>query len=153
MKTKDLGFVLIKLNNNTIYDNILDAGQQIIDNNSYANVCIFNSFCDKIDTKNIPILHLAHAKFFYGDLMCFDTMSLLLTQNFPNIKHRYFYAQNIPWFDDTSVFFTQWQKLFQSPNIEIIAKNSEIYNIYNICWKKPVGISENFKYEELNEFI
>ena len=153
MKTKDLGIILVKLQNHEFYDNIINTSQKIIDNNPLSNICIFNSFCDKTDTKNVPILHLSHGKFFHGDLICFDIVSLLLTKNFSNIKNRYFYAQNIPWFEDSTVFFLQWKHLFESANIKIIAKTPDIYNIYDICWQKPIGIAENFKYEELNELI
>jgi hypothetical protein len=153
MKSKNLGLILIKLQNADIYNSIVDTTQKLIDNNPYNNICIFNSFCDKIDIKNIPILHLSHARFFQGDLIIFDIASLLLTKNFTNIKNRYFYAYNIPWIDDPSVLFHQWKSLFDHNNISIITKNQELFDIYELCWKKPIGITETFNYEELEQII
>ena len=42
---------------------------------------------------------------------------------------------------------------FYENELEIIAKNQEIYDSYNICWKKPLCITERFEYEELKNSI
>jgi hypothetical protein len=153
MKNKNLGILLIKLNNNEVYDNIISTIDQLILNNPFSHISIFNSFSDKINTGNVPILHLSHAKFFDGDMVVFDIMGLLLTKNFPNINKRYFYTQDIPWMTDTKAYYTQWKGLFEHDNLEFIVQNQELYDIYEMIWKKPIGISENFNYEKINSFI
>lgn len=152
-KYKDNGFVLIKIDNSTIYSNIFDTILSFIKDNPYSQNIIFNSFSEKIDNSKIPILHLNQAKFFYGNIFVFDFISLILTKKFPNIYKKYFYAQDIPW---ESVPNTNYQELCSfllNNDVEIIAKNQYIYDIYNICWKKPIGISENFDYESLKQII
>ena len=68
MKNRDIGFMLIKMYNNPMYDFILKSIKSCIDDNPFNHIVIFNSYCDRIDTMGIPILHLNQAKFFNGSL-------------------------------------------------------------------------------------
>lgn len=150
---EDIGFVLIRIENNPFYNIIFDTIQTFIKNNPYNQCVIFNSFCEKIDTSNIPILHLNQAKFFHGNLLVFDFISILLTRNFPNIKNLYYYAQDLPWESEPKVSYNELSKILIDTNINIIAKNQYIYEIYDICWKQPIGISEKFDYESLKKIL
>jgi hypothetical protein len=153
LKSPDIGFVSLKLTNTSFYENLLQTARQFIDNKPYDQIVVFNSFCDKIDTHSVPILHLNHAKFFNGNLILFDLASVLLTQSFTNIKKRFLYTKDTPWATSPTTKYTEWLKLYGSSNLDIIVPNHQLYDIYSICWKQPVGISENFHYEEIKNFI
>lgn len=148
----DLGFLIFSIENNRMFDEILLCIKKYIDNFPYKQVTIFNSVCEKIDTKNIPLLHIKQAKFFDGDIFVFDLIGLMLIKNFPNIKNKYYFASNIPW-EQTDLTFTQWSEIFNQPNLNIIAHNKNIYNVFDITWKKPLGISETFNYESLSKIL
>jgi hypothetical protein len=151
--TKDIGFFIPKLSNIQQHDIVLKTVKEFIDNHPYNQYVLFNSFYDKIEIYNIPILHLSHANLFYGDLFVFDFVSLVLASRFPNISKLYYYASNCPWVGATSSNYENWQKILQLEHLNIISSNEYIDDIYNICWKKPVGISEQFNYEELSKII
>jgi hypothetical protein len=150
---KDLGFVLLNIDNSPIYEHIFNVVSEFYKRNTYSQTIIFSSNCLKTDTKNIPILHLSHAKFFNGSLVLFDIPSLLITQSFTNVYKKLFYASNIPWVNNSSGRYSEWYSIFTDQNLDIIAGNRDIYNIYEICWKKPISISENFNYESLQSII
>lgn len=150
---KDIGFILIKLFDDPMHNKVLDSMCEFIDNNPYNQYVLFNSVNQKLHTYNVPILHLSQAKFFDGDLFLFDYVSCLISKSFPNIKNKYFYAQDAWWANAPEANYTQWQSIIMDPSLSIIAKNKTIYDIYNICWKQPIGISENLKYEELKTII
>ena len=101
----------------------------------------------------MPILHISQAKFFRGDLVLFDIPSIILTETFTNINNRYLYAQDIPWSQEASINYREWHSLYNQNNLNIIAGNSSLYDIYNICWKTPLGSVENFNYDRLSEII
>lgn len=152
-KNKDTGFVISQLTNDKTYDIILSSIEKFIQNNPFDQIVIFNSFTDRIDTKNIPILHLSHAQFFYGNLVLFDLLSVLLSNNFPNINKRYLYATDIPWYNAPSTPYSEWIKLYSSNNLNIITPNRQLFDIYQLMWKKPIGIAENFDYEQLQNIL
>jgi len=151
--TKDIGFFIPKISNIQQHDIVLKTVKEFIDNHPYNQYVLFNSFYDKIETYNIPILHLSHAKLFYGDLFVFDFVSLVLASRFPNISKLYYYTSNCPWVGATSGNYENWKKILELEHLNIISSNEYIDDIYNICWKKPVGISEQFNYEELSKII
>jgi len=151
--TKDIGFLIPNLTNNTFCDNLLDTIKKFINNNPYDQTVIFNSSCDKIDTKNIPILHLSHSQFFYGKLFLFDLASVVLSQKFPNISKRYLYAQDIPWMNSPQTNYKYWLDIYNQNNLELIVPTENLCNIYEIAWKKPIGIVENFNYEQIKKII
>ena len=151
--TKDVGFFLPKLSNIQQHDEVLRTIKEFVNNNPYNQYILFNSFYDKIETYNIPILHLSHAKFFYGDLFVFDFISLVLASKFPNISKLYYYAQNFPWTGAGETDYDSWKKIFELDHVNIISNHQSVDDIYSICWKKTIGISEKFDYETLSKII
>jgi hypothetical protein len=149
----DIGFLLIKITNDAIYDNILGTIKKFEENNTYGQTVIFNSYCEKINTLNIPIFHLSQSQFFNGSLIIFDLPSIILTNKFPNLKNRFFYGNTAPWGSSPMTRYDEWSSLYSQESLQIIASNQYLYDIYDICWKKPVGISENFSYEEIKKFV
>lgn len=152
MKT-DIGFILIKINNDAIYDNIFQTIKNIENNNPYNQTLIFSSYCEKIETYNLPILHLSQSQFFYGTLFLFDLPSIILSNKFPNATKRVLYTGSLPWHGNSSTAYQEWASLYDQENLDIVTSNSELYDIYNICWKKPLGISERFSYEEITQLL
>jgi hypothetical protein len=148
----DLGLLMIKLENNQRNSRILDTAKKIYENNPYSQVCIFNSYSELIDNKNIPILHISDSKFFNGNLLVLDIPSLILSKNFPNIQNRFFYAENTPW-TESYEDYSYWESIFKHPNLKIITKNQTLSDIYEICWTKPLGISENLDYDDIKHFL
>jgi hypothetical protein len=148
----DLGFILLSIENNEMFHNLLSSIKSFIDHNPYKQICIFNSDSDKVNTFNIPLLHIKQAKFFHGDIIVFDVLSLMLIKNFPNLKNKYFFVNSIPW-EQNGFSFSEWKSLIEQDNLQIIAQNESIYDIFDICWKKPLGIGENFSYETISKFI
>ena len=151
--TKDIGFFIPKISNIPQHDVVLRTVKEFIDNHPYNQYVLFNSFYDKIETYNIPILHLSHAKLFYGDLFVFDFVSLVLASQFPNISNLYYYASNCPWVGATTSNYESWKKILELKHLNIITSNEYIDDIYNICWRKTAGISEQFNYEQLSKII
>jgi hypothetical protein len=149
---KDLGFLIPVLDNSQQSNNICNTITRLIGSRPKQQICIFNSYCEKIDTRNIPIVHINQAKFFDGDLIVFDLHCLELSNSFPLIQNTYYYAQNIPW-SNNPAYYDQWKNLFNRPNIKIISSHKYIHDIYNIVWSNSLGISEAFDYETINKLI
>lgn len=149
---KDLGFILLKLQNSITHNNLLKNIHEFIVNRPHSQIVLFNSYCDILDNNMVPILHLSQAKFFYGNMVTMDLSSLYLSTRFINLEKVFFYATYIPWMEHYKPF-AFWKKLFDTNNIEIIAHNKEIADIFEIVWKKPICISEEFTYEKLQNIL
>lgn len=150
---KDIGFLFGKLNNHTICNNAISLVKQFSSDFPYNQYIIFNSYNERTDTNSIPILHINQSKFFYGNMFLFDFMSIILTENFPNIHRRFLYLENAPWSTNPQSGFSDLKKIFDSPNLEIIAGNNFVNDICEICWKKPLCIAENLNYEIIKNII
>jgi hypothetical protein len=150
---KNIGFILIKLQNNQTHDKILQTIKQIEQDNVYGQTIIFNSYSERIDSYNLPILHLSQAQFFKGSLVIFDLASILLTQKFPNIEKRLMYTNSVPWTVSSTNLYSEWRSLYLQDNLDFIVDSQATYDIYNMCWKKPLGIVEGFEYEKIKEHV
>lgn len=148
----DIGVILTNLDNNRLSDTILKSLSQIAEQMPYNQVIVFSSSCKTAYTQNIPVLHISHAKFFDGIIICTDVTGLILTENFTNTKQRYFFAYETPWVGK-NVLYNQWKNIFANNNLEIISENVQIDNIYNLCWKQTAGIAEGFNHERLLNII
>ena len=151
--TRNIGFVLPKLSNHVFFTGLFQTIHEFIEENPFDQIVIFNSFSEITQPLNIPIFHLSHAQFFTGDLFLFDIISAILTKSFPRANNRYIYAQDVPWMTNPGVAYSEWLEIYGQDNLEIIAKNKDLYDLYHKCWKKPKGISESFKYEEIAQII
>lgn len=152
MIKNNLGFMLINIENNDIYDSILQNIKYLIDNNPYSNIVVFSSNCDKIATYNIPILHLSHAKFFNGDLWLFDLVGVIVSQNFTSLNKKILYCNDIPWIKNRSNLYTEWSKIYDT-SLDFVTTNTYLYDIYSMCWKQPLDIMESFNYEKIQHIV
>lgn len=152
MLNNSLGFIIVNIQNNDLYSKILKEISLLIENNPYSNVVVFSNNCDNISTHNVPILHLSHSKFFNGDLWLFDIMSVVLTQKFTNYNKKILYTNDIPWIKNRETQYNEWQKIFNE-HVDFVSSNQYIYDIYDICWKKPLGIMESFNHEKIQSIL
>ena len=153
MQNKNVGFVLIKMTNTKLYDSILYTIKEFINHNPYNQYIIFNSFCDKIQTFNIPIMHIHQMEFFDGTAVLFDLPSIILTKKFPNLKQRIYYASEALWTKTTTTKYKEWSSIYLQNNLDILSSSQEINDLYSICWKPTIGIAERFDYETLSQYI
>jgi hypothetical protein len=152
VKNNSLGFILLNIQNNELYDQLLQQIANLIKNNPYYNIVIFTNNSDIIATHNVPILHLNHAKFFNGNLWLFDLVSVILTQKFTNFNKRIFYVNDMPWIKNRKNSYYEWNKIYNS-DIDFVCSNQYLYDIYNVCWKKPLDVMESFNHEKVQSII
>lgn len=150
---KDIGFILLSIDNSKSYDIIFKCLEDMSKDNPYNQVCVFNSQNKRIDNKRIPIFHLNQAKFFNGNLFVFDTVSLLFAKNFVCVEKIYFYVSSPLWIGKQYSNYYEIHNLFNQENLEFVANSQEISSIYEICWKKPITISEDMSYESIKKII
>lgn len=148
----DLGFLILELDNSPYYHSILNEIYQLIKYYPYHQICVFNAYSEKIDSCRVPVMPISHAKFFKGDIFVFDIVSLMMVKDFPNIDNKYYFAQSSDWVDQYNNYFL-WKSLFLQNKLNIITSNNILYDIYNICWKQPIGIMEKFSSKELINVI
>lgn len=149
---KDIGFFSINLQNLTIHDDLCNLVHSYIADSKNNQIVIFNQYCEKIDTQNIPIFPLSYSKFFQGDLVTFDIASLLIAVDSARANNIYYYTNTIPW-QQSYNNYTDWKYIFKHPKLKIIAQNDFIHNIYNIVWENSLGICEDISYEKFCKFI
>ena len=152
MLRNSLGFVLLNIENNEYYDNIFTQIHELIKNNPLTNIVVFNSNCDKLATYNVPILHINHAKFFGGDLWLFDMIGLIITKNFTNTKKKILYCNDMPWIKNRNNTYAEWSNLYNK-DIDVVTTNQYLYDIYSMCWSKPLDIMENFNHEKIQHIL
>jgi|TARA_B100002019_G_scaffold133692_1_gene114991 hypothetical protein len=150
---QDLGFIILKTDNTAMHEAIFKSIKSIIDNNPYNQICVFNSYNEKANTYNIPIVHLNQAKFFYGNIVVFDSLSLMMAKNFPNINKIFFFVNDSVWSQQAYSRYKNIKEMFDTQNLEFIASNSRTSEIYELCWKKPICVSGDLSYESIKNIL
>jgi hypothetical protein len=120
------------------------------------NIVVFSNTPNAIIQGNrYYMLHVSQAKFFKGNLYLFDHKSRLLTQTFKTPAKQVMYIAEIPWGRESTTqnLYTQWQNQYGSSNLEFIAHSQEVYDLLDICWKKPVKLLPQLSAEEFNNVI
>lgn len=150
----DIAFYLTTADHSEKIDPIISSINQMVDDHPYDNIILFNNTYNRIDTnKKFPIIHINQAKYFKGYLFLFDIKSAMITKTFPSSKKQFLYIDQIPWTTDEPTPVLFWKSIFDFENIETIAKNEQISDILEICWKKPISTVESINSEELYNVI
>jgi hypothetical protein len=152
MLKNSLGFLLFSIQNTEAYEAIFSNIDKLLRNNPGSDIIVFSNNSDKINTYNIPILHLNHAKFFDGNLWVFDIMGLVFTKQFTNLNKRILYTNEIPWIKNRNHNYNEWKEMYMN-NLDFVTTNDYLYDIYHLCWKKPLDIMENFNHEKIQHII
>ena len=148
---KNVGFLILHIDNSNTMQALLSSIQTIINKDPHNHYVVFTSSIDAVIHNTIPVLHMDYAKYFYGDIWCFDIHGLQLNKVFHNSKILY-YATDTPWLENY-LPYTKWINILADPRINIITNSQELYDLYDICWQQPKAIMENFSYDKIKEFI
>lgn len=148
----DLGFILLDLQTSPNHDYVINEISTIIKNNPYNQVCVFNNYTERFDNKNVPLLPLNQAKYFDGDLFLLDSISLMMSKQFPLAKRRYLYVDSIIWQDNYNTY-ELWNNLLTQDNMHYIVTNQKIADLIEICWSKKSHIMEHFNAKEIIDVL
>lgn len=151
----DIGFYILDIETNNEHTNkIIAAINSLCKRLPYANIVLFNNQYNTIykDDK-FYVLHIQQAKYFNGILFVFDTKSALLTQTFPSPSKQILYMREPEWSKDTSLPYSIWNNIYLKNNFEVITDNKQTYDLFEICWKKPLNLISEINAEELENVI
>lgn len=150
----DIGFYLIDADYSDKCNTIINALNSMVSEHMYDNIILFNNQYNRADNnKKFPIIHLNQAKYFNGVLVVFDIKSVMITKTFIAPKKQILYVDDIEWKNDHTIPVLFWQSIYVNPDISVIAKNQEIFDLLEICWSKPEGIMENINHKEIYDVI
>lgn len=148
---KNIGFLMLHLNDEEPSRKTLDAIDKLIQSDPLNHYTIFASSVDTVIAYNIPVLHIDYAKYFDGDIWCFDIDALQFHKSFKTSRI-FFYTSQTPWIQYYNSY-NKWKSLLNNEHINIVTSNSMLYEIYEICWKQPVSIMEKLNYEHIKQFL
>lgn len=100
-----------------------------------------------IKPPTFPIFEMIHAYAHNGPLIstCLETTKALLTLD--SVKQRIFYIWNYEWlygkFDAKYLY-----NIYMNPKIELLVRTADSYKIVKNTWKRPIGIMEEFNYND-----
>lgn len=151
----DIGFYLLNVqNNNETHRQILSCINNLCARYPYANIILFNDQFNAIDIDHkYYVLHINQAKYFNGILFVFDAKSAMITQTFPCPKYQVLYCKEPEWSKQTSTPYGFWNNIYNRENFELITSNEDVYNLLEICWKKPLSLIKNIDSEEITNVI
>lgn len=149
----NIAFVIKELRNDSFSLSVIKMVSDFIDNRPLDNISLFTSFCDTIDTGNVPILHISHASYFNANIVALDFESLMFGSTFIQKKSLIYYAKNLPW-SEKVYKYSELKKLFMPEYTnKIISIDSSIAKYYQRFFGQQEYVSNNLTYGDLYEKI
>lgn len=151
----DIGFYLLDVDaNNDSHQKILKSINDLCELRPYDNIVIFNNKFNTVDLNHkYYILHISQAKYFKGCLFVFDMKSAMITQQFPAPKKQIMFIDENQWASKADVPYAFWQKIYLNQEFEFVTKNKELFDIFELCWKKPLAIVNDYDHRGINEIL
>jgi hypothetical protein len=64
-----------------------------------------------------------------------------------------FYVYDLEWITSPNKIYKEFHSIYNNPEISLIARTEADYKILENCWKKPIGIINDYNYEELIKYV
>jgi hypothetical protein len=148
----DIGFYITNIDTYNM-DIVLSSINDYITDHPYDNVVVFTNQMNRIFNDKFYVLHLSHAKYFYGLLFLFNIKDASIAATFPGPKKQILFTNEIYWQKNKKVLYSFWKKILLNSNMEIVVNNQENFDIYNLCWKKPLDIMPTFDKKGIENVI
>lgn len=149
----NIGFFITNIKQES-HQHILQEINKYAEDNPYDNVIVFNNTFDTINNNNkYYTIHISYAKYFDGVLFVFNSTDASVTSNFPGPKKQIFVTDSIYWQQQKHIPYILWKNIFMNPDLGIVVQSPEHETIYNMCWKKPLCISNEFNMETIKNVL
>lgn len=121
----------------------------IVKNNPEICPVVFRKTCAMLPC--LPRFALMEEKEIWG----FDGIAIATTlgqanmlAHIPQVTKRFFYVWDLEWIYQNGNY-VDYTKIYQHPNLELIARNTDHAKVIEKCWKKPITTIEDFQYDEI----
>jgi len=135
---------------------ILSLFNNLLEKNPNINGCLFTTnYQNTINQlKRFSIFPLYEAKYYYGDVLVWDIISLDIVKSFPNVeKIFYFQGPYLPWTGNTHLEYSMWESLFCNPKITVISNLTEVKEIFDLVWSTKCELIKTMNAESLYEVV
>lgn len=135
-----IGFYIPLISNTEMSQSLVRVLNSLSDK---YNTILFNSQYDFVDqeARKFSILHCNQSKYFYGTLAAFDIDSVSIIRSFPAPHKKIFVTSDIFWKNKS--FPAKIAEDLILGDVDIITYDNKAYDLYDICFKKPVYNMDN----------
>lgn len=98
-------------------------------------------------------LQQGHAWGFDGILISTDIQTTSVLSQCLRAKKKLFYVYDLEWFYHKNIHYNTLSQVYQNPEIDLIARTSQHFDILKKCWKTPIGVLNDYDYTEFTEII
>lgn len=151
----NIGFLVLDVNiQNPKHNRILKTINELCKIRPYDNIVLFNNKFECVDPDHkYYILHMSQAKYFKGVLFIFDMRTAMITKSFSASSHQLLVMDQTDWSEKTDIPYTFWEEIYMNNNLNVIAETDEVFDLFELCWKKPIAKISNFETKELDDVI
>lgn len=151
----NIGFYLLDIsNNNQKHQQILKSINALCESRPFDNIILFNNQFNTVDLDHkYYILHINQAKYFKGILFVFDIKSAMLTRTFPAPNKQVLLVDTMEWTEKRDIPYKFWYDIYANNNFELIAENKDMFDLCELCWKKPVSVVMNFQPKDIENVL
>ena len=152
MIKNDIGFIIPNLYNDDQSNALCEIISGLISQNKKYQFCIFNQHNELIDTKNVPLMPISHARYFAGDMVILDFPSLVMAINFPTTKNIYYFTNGMPRSTSYNAYET-WKKIFCNNKLQIFTNSDDITSIYSMLWNIKAETIKEINYVTISSIL
>jgi len=135
---------------NNIFNSLNRLSSEDIDLDCYLFREVFSPFPMQ---PNFSIMSLVDMWGFDGTVIATDIPSVDKLLGCPCPKRKLFYVWNLEWVFQGNPLIKNLERFYLNNEIQLIARSKSHFDVISSVWKSPIGILEDFNYEQLRQFI
>lgn len=150
---KNIGFLVRAVSMSQEGLMLINECNKLLETDRSIEVNIFYEDYDRIPLKpEFSLMQNRHAWGYTGTLISTDLRTTEVLQHLVGPSRKLFYVWNLEWLYSHNMFLS-YSKLYQSPDIDLIARTPSHFDIIKKLWKEPKYLMEDFNNEQLTRII
>jgi hypothetical protein len=132
---------------------LINECNKLLEKDRSVEVNVFYEDYDRIPTKpEFSLMQNRNAWGYNGILIATDIHTTEVLQHLVGPSRKMLYVWNLEWLY-TQNMYTSYSKIYQSKDIDLIARTPSHFDIIKKLWKEPKYIMEDFDHEQLARII
>lgn len=132
---------------------LINECNKLLETNRNIDINIFYEDYDRVPIKpEFSMMQNRYAWGYNGILISTDLHTTEILEHFVGPSKKMFYVWNLEWLYSNNMF-SSYSHLYQSKNIDLIARSEHHSQIISKLWQTPKYIMEDYNHEQLTTII
>lgn len=150
-----IGIMLDNIGPNQLAHYMINSGNAVLEHHSQKVdlVAFVQQVVHPCALPNFATMNMSEAYDYKGVLVATSLQTAIKMLKCPGTRKKFFYVWDLEWTRPQNKNFSVLKDIYNNPSIELISRSPNHDKIIELCWRKPIGVVEDGRVEQLYQLF